>query len=329
MSRVSRAIALSGLLVSLAALPVTFASTAIAEPGPAELVDALNKVFGKFPQTRAGHAKGLCVSGQFTPAASAPSLSKAPQFAKPVPVIGRFSLGGGNPKAADNDKGNAKGFALRFDLGDGASTDLVTLSAPVFVANTPQSFFDLLTAVASGDQDKVKAYFAAHPESMHQGQWLSSHPIPASYAGVNYWGVHAFTLTNAEGKETLVKFKLLPADGETGLTDEEAEAKGPDFLTDELKARLEQAPAQFDLVAILGQDGDVTDDATVFWDEDNREKAPLGRVSIDAVEPDATCDAFSFLPANVADGVAGPANDPIFLIRSPAYVVSFARRRMP
>jgi catalase len=34
-------------------------------------------------------------AGTFTP--GAPRLSKAPQFAKPVPIVGRFSLGGGNP----------------------------------------------------------------------------------------------------------------------------------------------------------------------------------------------------------------------------------------
>ena len=70
-----------------------------------ELADALNGVFGKHPHTRGSHAKGFCVSGKFTPAADAASLSKAPQFSKSVPLLGRFSMGGGNPKAADNSKG--------------------------------------------------------------------------------------------------------------------------------------------------------------------------------------------------------------------------------
>lgn len=320
------AIVTFGLAAVLA--PACFTSLA-AEPGPADLVDALNGAFGKYPHTRAGHAKGTCVTGSFTPSKDAPALTKAPQFAKPVPVIGRFSLGGGNPKAPDNDKGNAKGLALRFDLGDGASTDLVMISAPVFVAKTPQAFFDLLTAKASGDADKVKAFFAANPESKNQGMWLNARPLPASYAGVNYWGVHAFTLTAADGKETVAKFKLLPAAGEETLTDAEAEAKGPDFLADELTARLAKSPATFDVVAIVGQEGDPTDDATAVWDEDNREKVALGKVSIEAIAPDGTCDPFSFLPSNVADGVAGPTNDPIFAIRSPAYLVSFTRRAAP
>lgn len=305
------------------------ALSAKAEPGAAHLVDALNSIFGEHPHTRAGHAKGVCVTGNFTPSAEAPSLSKAPHFAKTVPVIGRFSMGGGNPEAPDNAKGNVRGMALRFELGEGATTDLAMISAPVFGAKTPQAFFDLLTARASGDADSVEAVFAANPESRNQGVWLNARPVPASYAGVNYWGVHAFTLTNAAGKETLVKFKALPAAGEEGLTDEEAEAKGTNFLIGELKERLGQAPAKIDLVAIIGEDGDPTDDPTAFWDEDDRKNAALGTVSIEAAAPDAICDPFSFLPSNLAEGITGPTNDPLFQIRSPAYLVSFTRRLAP
>jgi catalase len=82
----------------------------------------LNGVFGKHAGMRAAHTKGFCVTGQFTPSPDAAGLSKAPQFAKPVPVTGRFSLGGGNPEAPDNVKGNVRGLALRFDLGGGAVT---------------------------------------------------------------------------------------------------------------------------------------------------------------------------------------------------------------
>ncbi|MEZ5827306.1 MAG: catalase family peroxidase [Hyphomicrobiales bacterium] len=317
------------VLASLLLLSVAADAARAQDPSPADMVDALNAVFGKHKHTRAGHAKGYCVTGSFTPSPDAPSLSKAQQFAKTVPVIGRFSLGGGNPEAPDNAKDNVKGLALRFDLGDGANTDLVMISAPVFLAKTPKDFFDLLMAIASGDQDKVGAYFAAHPESKNQAAWLNARPVPASYAGVDYWGVHAFTMTNAEGKETLMKFKAIPQAGELGLTDAEAEAKGANFLDAELKERLAEGPVAFDLVAIVGRDGDPTDDPTALWDEDNREKTALGTVTIDALAPEATCDAFSFLPSNLADGVAGPANDTLFQIRSPAYIVSFTRRLAP
>ncbi len=319
-----------GALGAIASL--IFAAGAVAafaaDPTPADLVDALNGVFGKHPGDRAAHAKGFCVTGQFTPSADAPKLSKAPHFAKAVPIIGRFSLGGGDPKAPDNAQDNVRGLAVKFDLGNGAATDIVTISAPVFFVQTPALFVEFLQTVGSGDKDKLKAFFAAHPESTRQNAWLTSHPVPASYAGVDYFGVHAFTFTNAAGEQSLVKYKLVPEAGDLGLTPDEAKAKGPDFYAAEFKERVAKGPVVFDLTAIQGKKGDPTSDPTLRWDdEDNRPTTLLGKISIEAVAPDATCDAGTFLPGNVVDGIAGPTDDPVFAARSPAYIVSFIRRK--
>src|SRR3990170_4951147 len=136
--------------------------------------------------------------------------------------------------------------------------------------------------------------------------------------------------TNAKGETALVKYKAIPDAGELGLSDDEADAKGPNFYEDEMEDRLAKGPVTFELVAIRGRDGDPTNDPTLRWDdEDARETAPLGKVSIATLAPSATCDAFSFLPGNVADGIAGPANDPVFQARSGAYIVSFTRRKAP
>jgi len=183
--------------------------------------------------------------------------------------------------------------------------------------------------VASGDKDKLKV-LEAHPESTRQGAWLNSHPVPASYGGVNYWGVHAFTFSNAAGESRVIKYKAVPEAGELGLSAEQVKAKPADFYTGELKERLAKGPIGFDLTAILGQKGDPTNDPTLRWDdEDDRAPKPLGKLMIDAIAPDATCSAFSFLPGNLPDGIAGPADDPVFAARSPAYVVSLIRRLTP
>ena len=323
---VSGAAALLGLHLYSAAETASAADATT----PVELVDALNSVFGKYPGTRSGHAKGFCLTGQFTPTPEAAQLSKAAHFAKPGPIIARFSMGGGNPQAPDNAKDNVRGLAIRFDLGNGASTDLVIISAPVFLTPTPALFVELLLALSAGDTAKVEAFFAAHPEAMRQGAWLNSHPVPASYAGVDYFGVHAFTFTNAEGDKALVKYKAIPDAGELGLSDEEAAAKGANFYEEELKERLGNGPVSFELMAVRGREGDQTTDPTTRWeDEDERETTPLGKISIAAMAPSSTCDAFSFLPGNVTDGIAGSADDPIFQIRSADYLVSFARRKAP
>ena len=85
-----------------------------------------------------------------------------------------------------------------------------------------------------------------------------------------------------------------------------------------------------DVAAIPKQPGDPTSDPTQRWsDEDNRPTVPLGKISIEAIAPDATCNAFSFLPGNLVDGIAGPTDDLVFAARSPAYVVSLIRRKAP
>ena len=299
-----------------------------AEADPEALVNALNAVFGKHDGVRAAHTNGICVKGTFSPSDEAASLSKAPQFTQGLarPVVGRFSMGGGIPDASNAQKDTARGLALHFDLGKGNTTDLVLISAPVFLAKNPEDFLQLLQTVATKDGDKIGAYFKAHPEGTLQGAWLNARPVPASYVGVTYYGVHTFTLTNAAGQKQSVKLKAVPAGGEAGLSDDEAKAKAPDFYKPELTGRLAKGPAQFTLTAVLGEPGDSLDDPTAVWPEDKRKSVALGTIAITALELDATCDAGMFDPTNVADGVEGPKDDRVFAIRSPAYAVSLSRR---
>ncbi len=68
-------------------------------------------------------------------------------------------------------------------------------------------------------------------------------------------------------------------------------------------------------------------DVTATWPEDERKQKTLGSLAITGIEPDATCDAGTFDPVvDLPEGIAGPAGDPIFAIRSPAYAVSLSRR---
>ncbi len=300
------------------------------EASPEALINGLNAVFGQHG-ARASHAKGLCVTGTFTPTALAKSLSKAAQFAGVVPLLGRFSMGGGNPKIPDTARPAPRGLALRFDLGAGNAFDLVLLSTPMFFAKTPEQMLGFLQARVPGpdgkpDPAKIKAFAAGNPDTTKQGAWLASHPIPASYAGTNYWGIHAFTFTNADGAATVVKFKAVPQAGEIGMTDEEAKTKTPDFYSEDLKQRLSTGPVSFDLLSIVAEPGDATDDPTAVWPEEARKSVKLGTIALSAIEAPATCDAVVFDPANLVDGIAGPTNDAIFAVRSPAYAISLSRR---
>jgi catalase len=308
---------------------VTPAATQTADPEA--IVNALVAASGTPPNVRAGGAKGVCVKGSFTPSSEAASLSKAPHFTKTVPVTARFSMFGGNPNISDKTKPVTRGFAVRFGDPSGDMV-LVFISAPMFGARTPQQQLEGIMARRPGldgkpDAEKIRAFQAANPETVRQAAWLNARPVPASFAGVDYWAVHAFTLTNASGEAKVAKLKTAATAGQLGLSDEELKAKPDNFYMDELKERLAKGPASFELVAILGEATDPTDDVTATWPEESRKQVKLGTIAITALEPNATCDAATFDPVvNLPDGVAGPANDPMFAIRSQAYAISLSRR---
>ncbi|AWN52892.1 catalase family peroxidase [Methylobacterium sp. 17Sr1-1] len=318
------------LLAGAAALASLVAPAAAEEADPAAIVALQFAVSGDHKGVRASGAKGVCLKGTFTPASDAASLSKAPQFNKAVPVTARFSMGGGNPKISDKTKATTRGFAMRMADPAGDLT-FVIISAPVFSTKTPGQLLEFLKVRVPGpdgkpDAEKIKAFAAQNPETGRQAAWLNARPVPASFAGTDYWAVHAYTLTNAKGDKTTAKLKFVAADKAT-LSDEELKAKPDAFYADELKERLTRGPAKFDLVAILAEPGDPTADVTATWPEDQRKTKTLGTLAITEIAPDATCDAATFDPVvDLPEGIAGPADDPMFAIRSPAYAVSLSRR---
>ena len=104
---------------------------------PTRMVDAFEATNGKFEGYRRSGAKGICAVGEFVGSPEGRSLSTASAFSgNPVPVIVRFSVGGANPKAADNSKGQ-RNLALQFNLPGGETWQMGNISAPVFGASTP------------------------------------------------------------------------------------------------------------------------------------------------------------------------------------------------
>src|ERR1700757_3662881 len=99
---------------------------------PASMINTFQKVFGLHPGFRRNHAKGVCVSGYFESNGRAVALSKASVFSPGrVPIIGRFSLAGGHPHAAD-EPGTIRGMAILFKLSDGEEWRTAMTNIPVF-----------------------------------------------------------------------------------------------------------------------------------------------------------------------------------------------------
>ncbi|MDA9493897.1 catalase family peroxidase [Bradyrhizobium sp. CCBAU 11361] len=298
---------------------------------PASIVDALKAVAGNPPKVRASFAKGWCVRGTYTPSDRAGEVTRSQSFTGPSRVLARFSVGGGNPNVADTNNLVLRGFS--FKLGDGDHrSDILAESAPVHFARTLDQMLAFLEARIPGpdgkpDMAKVKAFSAANPETLNQANYVAARPLPGSFAGTTYWGVHSFPATNAENETRFIKFKVVPARGEITLTEDEARTKPADFLHDDLGTRIAAGNVRFNVMALLDRPGDPTLDVTMRWpDEDHREEVRLGTIVITGFEPDEACDASIFNPANLADGIGHPP-DEIFAARRAAYAISLAKRR--
>jgi catalase len=311
--------------------PAALAQPTTAPATVLDLVNALKTNAGNPPQTRASFAKGQCVRGTYTPSAQAAQVTRSPSFTRPSDVLGRFSVGGGNPKVADTNRAVLRGFAFKLGTGN-QSSDLLVENAPVHFAKSMDQMLEFLKARTPGadgkpDADKLKAFSAANPETLNQAHFVAAKPLPGSLAGVTYWGVHSFPAVNAKGERRFIKFKIVPVNGEVTLSDEEAKAKPTDFLVQDLEQRMAQGSVRFDVLALLGRPGDPTMDATVRWpDEDSRESVRLGTIAITAIENNMPCDATIFNPSNLAEGVGLPP-DEMFRARLTAYAISLSKRQ--
>lgn len=299
---------------------------------PVTFVNQFETTTGKFEGYRRSGAKGICALGEFVGTADARALSTASVFSeKSVPVIVRFSVGGSNPKAPDNAK-SQRNLALQFSLPGGEQWMMGNISAPVFGAATPQQLLALLVsrqadpATKAADPAKVKAFNDANPEVLLQGKHYASQPVPASFASVNYWGVHGYGFVNASGVTQYGKWIFEPVTGLQGLTDDEAKTKGPSFLFDDLRQRVKDGKAAFNFNLELAQAGDVIDNATIALPE-GRKKINLGTLKVTSVAEDGggPCLTMNFNPVVMPKGVVA-SNDPMLPARAAPYAVSLGRR---
>jgi catalase len=147
-----------------------------------------------------------------------------------------------------------------------------------------------------------------------------------SYGTLNYFGVNAFTFIDAAQRRRAVRYRFVPSAGEQVLDAAALKAKGPNYLQEEIGARVAAAPIVFDWFAQVGEPGDLTEDPSIAWPE-SRELAKLGTVTISKLssEPMKTDKALLFLPGRLPVGIE--IADPMIAMRSAAYPISFAERQ--
>src|SRR5277367_4208256 len=198
---------------------------------------------GVHPGFRPVHAKGILLTGVFTPSSEAASLTSAPHIQRnSTPVTVRFSDFAGIPAVPDNDPQGAspRGCAIRFHLAEHAHTDIVAHSVDAFPSRTAEQFLEFLNALISTDPagphpNAIEQYLGSHPAALNFVQ--TPKPIPTSFAKESFFAISAFKFTNADGVSRYGRYRMLPVAGNEYLDEAAAAAKGPDFLFNEIKER--------------------------------------------------------------------------------------------
>src|ERR1700730_9657368 len=99
-----------------------------------DLIKQFDTIFGLHPGFRPAHAKGVLLTGTFSPSREAASLTRAPHISREsTPVTVRFSDSTGLTTIPDNDpKANPRGLVIRFHLADRVHTDIIGHSTDGF-----------------------------------------------------------------------------------------------------------------------------------------------------------------------------------------------------
>jgi len=298
-----------------------------------DVIEAFDKANGGIHHGfRPAHAKGVLLTGAFRPSPEARSLTRAPHVLRDsVPVTLRFSDFAGIPTVPDNNEhASPRGCAIRFHLAEHAHTDIVAHSVDAFPVRTAEEFLAFLNALLATDPagphpNAIEQFLGAHPAALAFVQ--APKPIPSSFANESFFAVSAFKFTNGNGASRYGRYRILPAIGNEYLSEASAAAQTPDFLFDEIQARIGREAVSFRIAVQLAEDGDTVDDATVRWPE-TRQQLTLGEISLTEIAPNNESEQqrIIFDPIPRVDGIEA-TGDPLFEPRANIYLMSGRRRR--
>lgn len=297
-----------------------------------DLLAQFDSLFGVHPGFRAAHAKGVLLTGTFTPAADAQTLTTAPHITRSsTPVTVRFSNSTGLPLLPDSaPDANPRGLAVRFDLAEHVHTDIVSHTIDAFPTRDGYEFLEMLKAVAASGPEvpspkPIEQFLGAHPTALAFVQ--APKPFATSFARDTYYGVTAFAFTNAAGETHYGRYRIVPEQGNEYLSAEAAAGLSANYHYDEIAERLKSGPARFNLQVQVAEPGDVVDDATQHWPE-TRKLVDFGTLAIEAVADDnaAAQKHIIFDPIPRVTGIEASA-DPLLELRAAIYLLSGRRRR--
>ena len=289
-------------------------------------MERIHARYGAHARHRALHAKGVFYKATFTATPTAAALTRAGHMAgDPVPVIVRFSNGGGDPTVPDYAP-DVRGLAVSFVLADGSRTDILSQTIPYFTFRDQEGFFDALKISKRdlGALVRLPWFAIRYPQAVRKlpevNKILGEH---RSFAAHTYYPFHAYKWVDADGGERFVRYRWLPTVDEAPISKQEARERGRDWLFEEMEGRLAREPVRMELEVQIAAEDDNPDDPSDEWPAE-RERIVVGTLEVTGVDADAD-DGIVFDPMRLVDGIE-PSGDPVLHYRPPVYSLSHAER---
>lgn len=291
---------------------------------------------------RVVHARGTGAFGKFKVYDSISDLTCAKVLtdtSRETPVFLRFSTVLGSRGSADTVR-DVRGFAVKFYTEEG-NWDIVGNNIPVFFIQDAMKFPDVIHAGKPEPHNEVPQAQTAHnnfwdfafnhTESTHMYMWaMSDRTIPRSYRMMQGFGVNTYTLINAEGKRSFVKFTFTPTLGVHSLVWDEAlklAGQDPDFHRKDLGEAIENGAFpkwKFGIQVIPEEDEHKFEfdilDATKVWPEDLVPTRYIGELELNRTVDEffPQTEQVAFCTSHLVPGI-GHSDDPLLQGRNFSY----------
>jgi catalase len=316
--------------------PVVLSFTADSGRELAELAgEALAKRRGNAlrPRWRPVHTTGVFVTGSFKAAGVA--LPHAPAFLRNtshVAATARFSSC--DPRLPANDRRHGpRGLAVRLQLDDGATTDLVAMSTDRFMVSTRGAFVSVARAMRCRVPMRwIRVAWLTTVRQVRAPVTFALAFPPRSYGRLDYYTINTFVWSTDKGEQP-VRYRWRPVDGPLAPRPWTRFFKSRRYLDHELAKRLENGSILFSLEV---QQPKLEEDVTRARLLDVAKPLPrkirwthVAELQLEQIVSgtDATeLERMVFSPTHLATGVDVYPDDEIMAARAAAYPASHVAR---
>ena len=269
------------------------------------------------------HAKGSGAYGTFTVTRDITEYTSAKLFeriGKRTETFLRFSTVGGERGSADTER-DPRGFALKFYTEEG-NWDIVGNNTPVFFIRDPLKFPDFIHTQKRLPQSNLKSaqmmwdFWSHSPEALHQVTILfSDRGIPDGYRHMHGFGSHTYSLINAQGQRTWVKWHFKTRQGIKNLAPADAArlaGTDPDYAQRDLFDAIERGdfPKWAVCIQVMSEEQAASRaenpfDVTKVWSQKEFPLIEIGELELNRnpLNYFAEVEQATFGPSNMVPGV--------------------------